>query len=62
MEYTGTKEQSTFINGVFDLLLKNNLVKENVHYTCENGMHVWDDKLHNVISECMLEILEAISE
>lgn len=37
MDYLGTKEQSAFIDGIFDLLIKNNLVKENVHYELHKG-------------------------
>lgn len=66
MEYLGTKEQSAFIDSIFDSLIKNNLVKEHVHYELHTGKsgvtHMWQDELHSVISECALEILEAISE
>ena len=66
MKYLGTKEQSAFIDSIFDSLIINNLVKENVHYEMHTGKSgvtpVWQDELHNVISECALKILEAISE
>lgn len=64
MEYLGTKEQATFIDSIFNSLIENNLVKEHVHYELHKGKSgltpVWQDKLHNVISECALEILGAI--
>jgi hypothetical protein len=66
MQYLGTKEQSAFIDGIFNSLITNNLVKEHVHYELHKGKSgltpVWQDKLHNVISECALKILEAIDE
>ncbi len=66
MQYLGTEEQSAFIDSIFDSLIKNNLVKEHVHYEMHKGksgvIPVWQDELHNIISECALEILGAISE
>ena len=66
MEYLGTKEQVAFIESIFNSLIKNNLVKEHVHYELHKGKKgftpVWQDELHSVISECALEILGAISE
>lgn len=55
MEYLGTKEQSAFIDSIFNSLIKNNLVKEYVHYELHKGKK-------GVTPECALEILEAISE
>lgn len=66
MEYLGTKEQAAFINSIFDSLIKNSLVKENVHYELHKDKsgpsHVWEKKLYHVILKYALEILEAISE
>lgn len=47
MEYLGTKEQSAFIDSIFNSLIKNNLVKEHVHYELHKGKSgvtpVWQD-------------------
>lgn len=65
MEYLGTKEQSAFIDSIFDSLIINNLVREYVHYELHEGKSgftpVWQDRLHNVISDCAVKILEAIN-
>ena len=66
MEYLGTKRQTAFIDSIFDSLIKNSLVKENVHYELHKdkagSSHVWEKKLYHVILKHALEILEAISE
>lgn len=66
MQYLGTKEQSAFIDSIFNSLIKNNLVKEHVHYELHKGKSgltpVWQDRLHDVISDCALLILGAIND
>lgn len=60
MEFLGLSNQVDFVEGVFELLKKTELAKDNKHYTEKDNMTVWEQKLFDTVQEACLEIMEAL--
>lgn len=60
MEYLGLSNQVDFVEGVFELLKKTELVKENKHYTKKDNTTIWEQKLFDTVQEACLNIIEAL--
>lgn len=53
--------QIMFIDGVFDLLIKCGLAVKDKDYFNKQGVRVWENKVHDTVSEACLDILNSIS-
>ena len=60
MEFLGLSNQVDFVQGVFELLKKIELVKENKHYTKKDNITVWEQELFDTVQDACLEIMEAL--